>query len=177
MLRNGLTFNQHIIHVGLHISSELMRKNFIYQSLIGGPSIFQTKRHNFVTIDGSVGNKSSFLFILLGHTDLIVSGESVHEGHQWKTQSGVHQQVNARERIAVFRASFIQIGIVNTNSPLSIGFFDKYNIHEPFGVFDFAYESDLKEFSNFLLDGLSLVLRKTSFFCITGWQAGLTFSL
>ena len=172
MLRNCLTFNQYIVHIGFHIPSELVCKNFIYQSLVGGSSIFQTKGYNFVTIDGSVGNKSRFLFIFLGHSDLIISGESIHERHQRETRSGIHQQVNVWERIVVLWASFVQVGIINIDSPFPIGFFDKYNIREPFGVFDFAYESDLKEFSNFLLDGLSSILRETSFFLyyrVTGW--------
>ena len=107
----------------------------------------------------------SFLVVRV-HQYLIIPRESVHKAQQFMTRRRADQAVDVRQWKGVFWASFVQVGIVNTNSSLSIGFFDKYNICEPFGVFDFAYESDLEEFSNFLLNGLSPVLWETSFFSV-----------
>lgn len=49
-----LALYQHVIHVNFHILLDLHFKHLVYQSLIGGPYIFQSERHDPVAIYSSI---------------------------------------------------------------------------------------------------------------------------
>ena len=56
-------FNNHTIHVDLYTFNNLVFENFIDQTLFGCPIIFQSKRHNSVTVEPPIGDQCSFLLI------------------------------------------------------------------------------------------------------------------
>ena len=51
------TFYQHIIHINLHISSNLMRERPIHQPLVCGALVLEFKQHHFVAKEPLAGNK------------------------------------------------------------------------------------------------------------------------
>ena len=69
-------------------------------------------------------DERSLFFILLLHWDLMVSLSSVNEAIELVTGCGVYQLVNYRQWVAIFRACFVEIRIVDTHPVFSISFLD-----------------------------------------------------
>ena len=67
--------------------------------------------------------------------------------------SGVHDEVDPWQREAVFWACFVDVGEVNTESPLAIFFFDEYYVCQPLRILHLPDLSCLKEFADLLVDG------------------------
>ena len=76
------TFDEHAIHIHLYIPPNLLAKHLVYQSLVRGPHVLQTKRHNPVAIESLTNDKGGLLLILLCHLYLVVSEESIHKGQK-----------------------------------------------------------------------------------------------
>ena len=51
------TFDEHAIHIHLYIPPNLLAKHLVYQSLVRGPHVLQTKRHNPVAIESLTSDK------------------------------------------------------------------------------------------------------------------------
>ena len=66
---------------------------------------------------------------------------------------GVHDEVDPWQREAVFWACFVDVGEVDTESPFSICFFDKYYVSQPLWILHLPDRSCLKEFADLLVDG------------------------
>ena len=92
-------------------------------------------------------------------------------------RSGVHDEVDPWQREAVLRACFVYVSEVDTESPLAIGFFDEYNIGQPFRIFYLSYRSCLEELADLLVDGFLPFGAKLLRFCLTGLKEGLVFNL
>jgi hypothetical protein len=64
------------------------------------------------------------------------------EAQQGASRSGVHDLVDACKREGIFRAVTVEIGVVDTHTPM-IGFlWYKHRVGEPNQVFTFTDESD-----------------------------------
>lgn len=50
------------------------------------------------------------------------------------TQGSNNQLINMRKRIAIIRTHLIEIGIVNIHPPISIRYFNEYNVGEPLRI-------------------------------------------
>ena len=87
--------------------------------------------------------------------------------------SGVHDEVDPWQREAVLRACFIYVSEVNTESPLAIGFFDEYNIGQPFRIFYLSYRSCLEELANLLVDGFFPFWCETSALLLDWFEGGV----
>ena len=66
---------------------------------------------------------------------------------------GVHDEVDPWQREAVLWACFVVVGEVDTESPLSICFFDEYYVSQPLRIFHLPDRSFLEEFADLLVDG------------------------
>ena len=86
--------------------------------------------------------------------------------------SGVHYKVDPGQGKAIFRASPINIGKVNADSPLAICLLDEYHISEPVGIIYFSDSSILEEFANLFVDCLRPLWEKTSSFLFDGFEEG-----
>ena len=53
----------HIIDIHLHGTTDLLFEDLVYQTLIGGACILQTKRHNLVVVQPTVGDEGHFILI------------------------------------------------------------------------------------------------------------------
>ena len=66
--------------------------------------------------------------------------------------SGIHDEVDTRQRETVLWACFVDVSEVDVESPLSVFFFDKYDVGQPFRIFHFSDCSRLEEFVDLLVD-------------------------
>ena len=68
--------------------------------------------------------------------------------------NGVHYEVDLGQGKAVFRASPVNIGKINVESPFAIFLLDENHISQPVGIIYFSDSSSLEEFSNLFVDRL-----------------------
>ena len=66
---------------------------------------------------------------------------------------GVYDEVDPWQREAVLWACFVDVGEVDTESPLAICFFDKYYVSQPLRILHLPDRSCLEEFADLLVDG------------------------
>ena len=65
----------------------------------------------------------------------------------------VHDEVDPRQREAVFWSCFVYVSEVDTESPLAICFFDEHDVSQPLRILYLPNRSCLEEFADFLVDG------------------------
>ena len=65
---------------------------------------------------------------------------------------GCHDEVDSRQREAVFWACSVDVSEVDTESPLAVRFLDKYDVGQLFRVFHFSDCSCMEEFVDLLVD-------------------------
>ena len=65
---------------------------------------------------------------------------------------GVYDEVDPRQRETVFWACSVGVSEVDAESPLTVCFFDKYDVGQPFRIFHLSDCSRLEEFANLLVD-------------------------
>ena len=71
-------------------------KDELHGPLISSTSIFQPKRHYNIKKNSNRSVKSSFLLILMCHSDLIIATEAVLEGKHFMANYIVKQDVRNR---------------------------------------------------------------------------------
>src|ERR1051325_5719140 len=91
-----------------------------HSALISGACVLQSERHNLVAESAPLGNKGSLLHVFRSHFDLIVTGETIHEGENLMLNGIVNQNINMREWEIVFRTRFVQISVIHTHSYFTI---------------------------------------------------------
>ena len=77
------TLDEHVIHIYLYIPPNLLAEYLIYQSLVRGSRVLQTKSPDSVAIEPLVGDEGGLLLILFYHLYLVVSKEGVHKGKKF----------------------------------------------------------------------------------------------
>ena len=90
---------------------------------------------------------------------------------------GIYDEVDPRQRETFLWARSVDVSEVDTESPLAVFFFDKYDVGQPLRIFHLFYCSCLEEFANLLVDRFYLFGTKLLLFCLIGLKDGLTFSL
>ena len=101
------TLDEHIVHIYFHVLLNLFAEHLVYQSLVRGPRILQTERHDPVAVELLTGDEGSLLLILFCHLYLVVPKKGVHKGKKLVPGCRVHKLVNPGQREAVFQASVI----------------------------------------------------------------------
>jgi hypothetical protein len=72
----------------------------------------------------------------------VIARVVVEEARQGTSRGGVDDLVDARKREGIFRVVMVEIGVIDTHSPLA-GFLGyKHRVGEPNWVFTFTDESD-----------------------------------
>ena len=67
--------------------------------------------------------------------------------------SGVHDEVDPRQREAVLWARFVYVSEVDTKSPLAILFFEEHDVSQLLRILHLPDRSCLEEFADLLVDG------------------------
>lgn len=97
VVERDMILDQNIIHIYLHISTNMIFNDLIEELLIGSTYIFQAKRHNPMIKKISVSNKSYFLFILRYHLNVIITGKGIYKSKELMAHGYIHQLVNSRK--------------------------------------------------------------------------------
>ena len=64
MCRFLLALDEHVIHVYLQVSSDLLTEHFIDQLLVGCSCIFQSEGHYLVVVETLAGDEGSLFLVL-----------------------------------------------------------------------------------------------------------------
>ena len=86
------------------------------------------------------------------HSDMIINRESVHDAEELVASSCVHYEVDPGQGKAIFWVSPVNIGKVNTESPLAICLLDENHISQPVGIIYVSDSSGLEEFADLFVD-------------------------
>src|ERR1051325_8154070 len=105
-----------------------------HSTLISGACVLQPKRHNLVAESTPLCNKSSLLHVFGSHLDLIVTGETIHEGENLMLSGVVNQNINMRKWEIIFRTCFVQISVIHTHSYFAILLRYGYYVSDPLGI-------------------------------------------
>ena len=115
-------------------------------------------------------DEDSFLFIWLEHRDLMVSGKRIYERKHPMSGSGVDNIIYLRQMEAILWASIVQIGIVNTNLPLSLFFWNNHYIRQPIRRLHFSDKSGCQQLVYLRLDDLLPIQVEASDLLVDGSQ-------
>lgn len=76
---SSFTFDHHVVNVYFYDVANQWFENLGHQPLIRGPSVFEPKWHDFVTVEPVWGYEGGFFFILGCHRNLVILGESIQK--------------------------------------------------------------------------------------------------
>src|ERR1051325_10558381 len=96
-------------------------------TLICGASVLQTEQNDLVAECAPLCNESSLFHVFGSHFDLIVTGETIHEGENLMLSSVINLNINMRKWEIVFRTRSVQISVVHTHPHFTI--FLRYEHH------------------------------------------------
>ena len=91
------------------------------------------------------------------------------------TRSWVHQLVNAWQRIAIPRASLVQISEVHTHPPFAVSLLDHHHINQPVWVINFSDKFCCGQLLNFFFNGIISFRANSIFFWHTSLEEEYTF--
>ena len=123
---------------------DLSFEDLIDESLVGGSDILQTEGHHFVTAKALGDHEGRMLFVLGRHPDLVISGKDIHEAEQSMIGRRIYELVDLRQWEAILQAGSIQVGIVDTDLSLSVGFLHHDDIGETVRIYGFSDEARLE---------------------------------
>src|ERR1051325_6168820 len=123
-------------------------------TLISGACVLQSERHNLITESAPRCNESSLLHGLGSHFDLIVTGETIHEGENFMLSGVVNQNINMRKWKIIFRTRFVQISVIHTHSYLTILLRYGYHVCNPLRIRSNGYKTGVELLHNFGFDFL-----------------------
>ena len=86
------------------------------------------------------------------HVDLVVAREGIHETEEFMADCAIHYKVDLWQRETIFWACSVDVSEVDAESPLSVRFFDEYNIGQPFRVLHLSDCPCLEELVDLLVD-------------------------
>ena len=69
-----------------------------------------------------------FFFIIWGHGDLMISGESIQEREHPLPSSRIHDLIYSWQRETVFWTCIIEVGVIDAHPPFALFFGDHYYI-------------------------------------------------
>ena len=153
-----LTLYYHVIYVGFNALPQLRLKHFGCHSLIGGPRVFQTKRHHLLMVVSNGSDKSYLFLVICGQWYLMISLKGIQEAHPGMACGCVYQLIYLRHREQIFWAGFIQIYEVYTNSPFPALLLYHYSIGQPLGIKNFLDSSCFFELHHLVPNSVGMLL-------------------
>ncbi|KAI5324121.1 hypothetical protein L3X38_033194 [Prunus dulcis] len=127
----------HVVHIDFHSFANLLLKDLIHEPLVGCSGVLQPKGHDLVAVGPSLDDERDLRLVILMHQDLMIARVGVHEAEQLIARSGIHELVNSRQWEVVFRACFIEVGVIDTDSPFALFLFrHQNNVGQPLRVGD-----------------------------------------
>lgn len=114
----------HVIDVYLYGAPNLLLENLVHETLIGGDNVLQTKGHNLVAVQPTVGDKDHFILIGLVYWNLVVPRENIYETKYLISCCSINQLVYPGKLDAILGTRFFQIHEIYTNMPFPVGLLD-----------------------------------------------------
>ena len=170
-------FYQHVIYVHLHGRSYLLLEHHVHQPLIGSSCILEPKWHHTITIGSLRCDERGIFLVVWVYADFVVAGEGIHKTEEFMASSGIHDEVDSRQREIVLWACFVNVSEVDAKSPLAVFFFDKYDLANHSGYSTSLIAPAWRSLPTSSLIAFFLSNAKLLLFCLTGLKDGLTFSL
>ena len=121
-----LGFDNYIINISLDKAVfYLVVEAGLYSALVGSSGVFEPERHSRVAVGAKRRDERCFDLVILFQGYLVIAGVTIEEGEQFVANSGVYNLVYPRQTEGVFRAVFVEIGVINAHSPFFILFSHK----------------------------------------------------
>ena len=136
-----------------HSCAYLLLEHPVHQPLIGSFYVLEPKRHHTITIGSLRCHERGLFLVVWVHTDLVVAGEGVHKTEKFMAGCGVYDEVDPRQRETILWACSVDVNEVDTDSPLAVCFFDKYDVGQPLRILHLPDRSCLEEFVDLLVYG------------------------
>ena len=131
-------FNEHVVNIHRHCLRDQRSEDEIDQPLKSCPGVLESERHHLVAVDGAISDEHCLVFIWWVHANLIVARIRIHEAQEVVACCGFHQLVDSWQRVVILRASCIEIGEINADSPFSILLLHQYWVSQPLRVVAFS---------------------------------------
>lgn len=96
MLLCWFDFDQNIIHINFHISTNLISENFVHEPLISGSNIFKSKRHEEIAECFARDDEVDLIFVLLDQENLIITLLNLQESQEFVPDSRINQLIDLR---------------------------------------------------------------------------------
>ena len=107
VLRHYLTLYHHVIYIDFNALTQLRLKHSGHHSLVGGPCVFQTKRHHLIMIVSNESDKSGLFLVVYNQWYLMISLKGVQKAHLRMARGCIYQLIYPRHREQIFWAGFI----------------------------------------------------------------------
>ena len=86
--------------------------------------------------------------------------------------NGVHYEVDSGQGKTIFRASSVNIGKINAESPFSIYLLYENHVSQPVGIIYFSDSSGSEEFADLFINRLLPFWGEASSFLFDGFEGG-----
>ena len=146
--------HQHVIYIHLHGRSYLLLEHPVYQPLISSSRVLEPKGHHTIAISSPPYDERGLFLVIRIHADLVVDGESIHITEEFMAGCGIYDEVDSWQRETIFWACFIDVSEVDAEPPLTVCFFDEYDVGQLFWIFRLSDCPYLEEFADLLVDRL-----------------------
>jgi hypothetical protein len=110
-------------------------------SLESGPNIFESEGHDAIGKGSPRSCEFGFVLIHMEELDLVVAGESFHEGEDFMIDVGIDDFIDEGGRKVVFGISLFEVMIVCANLNGAMFFFDRNRIGNLGSVCNGVYEA------------------------------------
>ena len=114
---SGVGLDDHIVDVSFDVAAYLLVKTHLDGPLVGRPGVFESEGHGGVAIRTERHDERCLDLVVLLEGYLVVARVIVEEGEQFTASGGVYNLVYLRQTKGVFRAVFVEIGVINAHSP------------------------------------------------------------
>ena len=126
----GFGLDDYIIDVSFDIVAYLLIKAHLDGPLVGHPGVLESEGHGGIAIRTERRDERHLDLVLLEGC-LVIAEVIVKEGEQFIADGGVYNLVYPRQTKGVFRAVFVEIGVINAHSPFFILLSYKNRVGKP----------------------------------------------
>src|SRR5881628_1121128 len=103
------TLNSNVVDVALDGLSGEFGENLLHCPLIGSTSVLQSKGHNCVAEYPKRCPEGGVPLVIRVHFDLIVPGESIHEGHPFIAGGVVYHDIGDGQWKLILRTCVVEV--------------------------------------------------------------------
>ena len=157
-------FHNYVINIYFNLFVNHIMKQSCHTSLIGSTSIYQAKRHHFITERSPRSDEGRLFSIFRWHSYLVIARETIHKGEHFGLSSTVNKHINMRQWEVIFWTGFIQISVINTHSNFPIFLWYWYDVGNPLRIFSCHEETRINLLLHLSLDLKSHVWTRPSQF-------------